>query len=126
MWEEVDRIENGMNYGWKIREGAHCRPPTSGCATAGLVDPITEYDHTVGNSITGGYVYRGAAIASLQGQYVFGDFGSGRVWRVPADSPIGTAPIDLISTGLNIVSFAEDTDGELYILDIGGQMFTSS
>ncbi len=121
-WEEVDRIENDGNYGWNIREGAHCRPPTTGCTTAGLTDPITEYDHNQGNSITGGFVYRGAALPELQGQYVFGDFGSGRIWAVPATSTQGTVPVEILDSNFSIVAFAEGGDGELYVLDIGGQM----
>jgi glucose/arabinose dehydrogenase len=118
-WEEVDRVEVGNNYGWNVREGAHCFEPPSGCSTANLVDPITEYDHGVGNSITGGYVYRGSALPDLVGYYVFGDFGSGRIWAVPADSPIGTAPEEIADTNFSIVSFAEDADGELYVIDFG-------
>lgn len=122
MWEEVDQIENGQNYGWNIREGAHCRPPTTGCATAGLTDPIAEYDDSIGNSITGGFVYRGSAIPELQGQYVFGDFITGRVFVIPDSSQQGTTPVEVMNTSISIVAFAEDLDGELYILDIGGQM----
>lgn len=121
-WEEVDRINNGENYGWNIREGAHCRPPTTGCATVGLTDPVTEYDRNGGQSITGGYVYRGSAIPALQGQYVFGDFVSGRIWSVAADAPITTAPVELASTNHSISAFAEDENGELYVVDYGGSI----
>jgi len=123
-WEEVDRIENGQNYGWNIREGAHCRPPTTGCATAGLTDPITEYGREVGNSITGGFVYRGASVPELQGFYVFGDFVSGRILAIPATSQQGTDPlvIQQAGTGANIVAFAEGADGELYVINIAGGM----
>lgn len=119
-WEEIDRIENGNNYGWKIREGAHCRPPTTGCSTAGLTDPITEYDRTQGQSVTGGYVYRGVAIPELQGMYVYGDFGSGRIWAIPATSQQGAVGQLLLEAGFTISSFAEDLDGELYVIDYGG------
>ena len=118
-WEEVDRVELGMNYGWDDREGAHCFEPATGCSLNN-VDPITEYDHSVGHSITGGYVYRGAANPNLQGYYVFGDYVSGRVWAVDATSPQGTAPTEIDSTSLNISSFAESVDGELYAVDHGG------
>ncbi|HSD69167.1 MAG TPA: PQQ-dependent sugar dehydrogenase, partial [Woeseiaceae bacterium] len=57
-WEEIDRVELGMNYGWREREGAHCFNPASGCST-NFEDPITEYSHALGGSVTGGYVYRG-------------------------------------------------------------------
>jgi glucose/arabinose dehydrogenase len=117
-WEEVDRVESSENYGWDDREGAHCFEPQTGCNTAN-VDPITEYSHALGSSITGGYVYRGSLIPDLAGFYLFGDFGSGRIWAVPADSEQGVAPDELIDTNLSIASFAEDNDGELYVVDIG-------
>ena len=119
-WEEVDRVALGQNYGWNTREGAHCFNPSSGCSTAGLTDPITEYDHGVGNSITGGYVYRGTAIPALVGQYLFGDFGSGRLWAVPANSPIGTAPTQIADTTHAISSFGQGVNGELYVVDFFG------
>lgn len=118
-WEEIDRVEISMNYGWDEREGAHCFEPPSGCDTNN-VDPITEYDHGLGSSVTGGYVYRGDDFPDLQGFYLFGDFGSGRVWSVPFDSPIGTQPDLLVDTALGISSFAESNDGELFVLDFGG------
>jgi glucose/arabinose dehydrogenase len=117
-WEEVDRVESSENYGWDEREGAHCFEPPIGCSTAN-VDPITEYSHAVGISITGGYVYRGSLIPDLVGFYLFGDFGSGRIWAVPADSEQGVSPDELIDTNLSIASFGEGNDGELYIVDIG-------
>jgi hypothetical protein len=117
-WEEVDRVESSENYGWDEREGAHCFEPPTGCSTAN-VDPITEYSHAVGISITGGYVYRGSLIPDLVGFYLFGDFGSGRIWAVPADSEQGVAPDELIDTNLSIASFGEGNDGELYIVEIG-------
>ena len=119
-WEEIDRVELSMNYGWNDREGAPCYPPAATTCDLMNVDPITEYDHSVGNSVTGGYVYRGTAIPALQGYYVFGDFGSGRIWGVLADSPQGVAPELLVDTTLNISSFAEDVGGELYVLDYFG------
>lgn len=118
-WEEIDRVEISMNYGWDEREGAHCFEPPSGCDTNN-VDPITEYDHSLGSSVTGGYVYRGDDFPDLQGFYLFGDFGSGRIWSVPFDSPVGTEPDLLVDTALGISSFAESNDGELFVLDFGG------
>ena len=118
-WEEVDRVDLGENYGWNTREGAHCYPPGSSCNSTGLTDPITEYANSGGSSISGGYVYRGSAIPALQGQYVFADFATGRIWAVPADSPIGTAPTEIAATGYLISAFGEGVDGELYVLDYG-------
>ncbi len=81
LFEEIDIIVKGGNYGWVLREGAHCfdpfdpfNPPES-CDTSGLIDPIAEYTHADGGvAIVGGFVYRGIASPSLDGLYVFGDF----------------------------------------------------
>jgi glucose/arabinose dehydrogenase len=119
-WEEIDVIVAGANYGWNDREGPDCFDPASGCAT-GFVDPITSYDHSNGDrSVTGGFVYRGSAIADLVGWYLFGDFGSGRLFGVRENSAAGVAPMTFSDTGLQIVSFGQDTDGELYLLNYGG------
>lgn len=115
-WEEIDVIVNGSNYGWNDREGAHCFDPPSGCAT-NFVEPVAEYGRSLGASVTGGYVYRGSAIADLAGRYVFGDFVSGRIFAVPEDSmPTVTAEV-LLDTSNSIVTFAEDVVGELYFAD---------
>lgn len=116
-WEEVDRIEVGGNYGWRIREGAHCNIPSTGCATAGLTDPVAEYDHGVGRSVTGGFVYRGSALPALVGSYVFADYVSGRVLRV---APGGATAEELLDTSLNVSAFGEDAGGELYVVDHDG------
>ncbi|TFG42184.1 MAG: glucose sorbosone dehydrogenase [Chromatiales bacterium] len=118
-WEEIDVITAGGNYGWNVREGAHCFNPTSGCAT-NFIEPISEYNHGLGSSITGGYVYRGSAIADLGGWYLFGDFGSGRLFGVPENSSPGTAPVIFDETSLQIVSFGQSTDRELYVVHFGG------
>lgn len=119
-WEEVDRVVAGGNYGWRCREGAHDFN-TIGCGT-GLIDPITEYNHSQGQSITGGYVYRGAAIPELRGSYVYGDFVQGRIWAIPATSQPGAVGEELLNTAFGISSFAEDSDGELYVIDYGGSV----
>jgi glucose/arabinose dehydrogenase len=118
-WEEIDVIEPGGNYGWNVREGAHCFSPASGCADS-FVEPISEYDHSLGRSVTGGFVYRGTALPDLVGWYVFGDFGSGRLFGIPEDSAAVTAPEVFEETGLQIVSFGQGADGELYVLHFGG------
>jgi glucose/arabinose dehydrogenase len=113
-WEEVDRITRGGNYGWDEREGAHCFEPASGCRSAGLIDPIVEYEHTGGRcSITGGHVYRGSSVPAMRGMYLYGDFCTGEIWNVPASG--GGATL-LHGGGINISSFGEDHAGELYVL----------
>ncbi len=125
MWEEVDRVVVGGNYGWDIREGAHCFEPPVGCATVGLIDPVAEYDHSLGNSITGGYVYRGTAIPGLVGSFVYGDFGSGRIWGLFDDGMGNLTPSELSGpSALGIASFGQDMNGEIYVVDLfSGQIF---
>jgi glucose/arabinose dehydrogenase len=115
-WEEIDIVTAGSNYGWNEREGAHCFQ--AGCAMDSI-DPITEYGRDLGASVTGGFVYRGAAIPDLVGWYVYGDFVSGRIFGIPADSPPGTETIELLDTTLSISTFAEDENGELYVIAYG-------
>src|SRR6185503_832408 len=81
-FEEVDIVTRGDNYGWNVREATHCFSPADGCASAGMVDPIFEYGRDAGNSITGGQVYLGQRIPGLRDKYVFGDYGSGRLWSL--------------------------------------------
>lgn len=118
-WEEVDLIVRGGNYGWNVREGAHCYL-RRGCDREGLIDPVAEYGHAEGCSITGGHVYRGSAIAALRGFYLYGDFCSGRVWALPVAARGGRRPELLARSSLAIASFAEDSAGEIYIVDFGG------
>lgn len=123
-WEEVNRVTLGGNYGWRCREGAHdFNPSTPGCSSGASIDPITEYDHTLGNSITGGYVYRGAQTTGLRGRYLFADFVSGRIWAwIPQSAAQPREPTQLLDTNLNISSFGQGNDGELYVVHYGGTL----
>lgn len=122
-WEEVDRVEAGGNYGWRIREGAHCYNAAS-CATSSdgvpLIEPVAEYGRSLGGSITGGYVYRGTAIPALVGRYVFGDFVSGAIFALLPDSGGALQVSQILSTGAAISSFGQGNDGELYYVDYSG------
>jgi len=120
-WEEVDVIIAGGDYGWDDREGAHCFEPPADCSTDSI-DPVTEYDRSLGASVTGGYVYRGSGVPGLVGWYVFGDFISGKLFAVPEDSVTGTEPEVLLETGLAIAAFGESLDGELFIVNYGGSI----
>ena len=123
-WEEIDIIVKGANYGWKIMEGSHCYYPSTGCDQSGLTLPIFEYDHSQGCSVTGGYVYRGDQIPSLQGYYIYGDYCSGNIWALAYDGNVVTENILLAESGLRITSFGEDLAGNLYILDRQGGIYT--
>jgi uncharacterized repeat protein (TIGR03806 family) len=117
IYEEIDVIKLGGNYGWRQREAAHCFNPGSGCQTAGMVDPIVEYSHANGRaSIVGGFVYRGSAIPALVGSYLFGDTYSGEIFTVRYDAMNQPMLAVLLDTPQLIYSFAEDAEGEVYIV----------
>lgn len=122
-WEEINIMQLGGNYGWRIREGAHCFNPSQNCATLGLIDPVAEIPHPEAGSITGGFVYRGQAIEDLQGIYVVGDFVTGGLWALYNNAEGIREPVVLLNAGFNISSFAEDTEGELYLLNFGGSIY---
>ncbi|RYE00913.1 MAG: cadherin domain-containing protein, partial [Sphingomonadales bacterium] len=137
--EEIDVVNTtqpGLNFGWRFLEGTE---PFSGTAPAGLTAPVSQYGHGTGarqgSSIIGGYVYRGP-VASLAGQYVFGDFVSGNIWSLPVASLVqgslfpsaqyerrnqDFAP-DAGTLG-SLVSFGVDAAGNLFLVDIGGSIF---
>lgn len=118
-YEEVNLVTRGGNYGWRCREGAHDfrTEQTPACATAAMIDPLTEYDHDEGQSITGGYVYRGSQSTPLAGRYIFGDFSSGRVWAWIPENTTTREPTLLLESNTSISSFAQGNDGELYLLN---------
>lgn len=131
-YEEVDyepARRGGRNYGWRNREGAHDNVTSQAPAFDPLVEPIFEYDHGVGQSITGGFVYRGRALgAAYQGRYFFADFVQGRVWSLkltiePSTGEASASDLQEHTTELggtgelgNLSSFGVDADGELYVV----------
>ena len=119
--EEVDfqpaGSPGGQNYGWRLMEGTLCFNPSSNCNDGTLTLPILEYDHSLGCSITGGYVYRGTRFPQIAGVYFFADFCSGKLWSLQQD-PSGAWRMDfLLDSGLSPSSFGEDAAGELYLVD---------
>jgi uncharacterized repeat protein (TIGR03806 family) len=114
-WEEVDRIVLGGNYGWNIKEGFHCYK-FDPCDVGGLIDPVAEYPHSEGCSVTGGYVYRGNSIPLLAGIYLYGDYCNGNIWGIFYDDQGDAYSRLLVASGLSISSFAERNNGELYVL----------
>ncbi|MCP4246898.1 MAG: hypothetical protein GY778_07600 [bacterium] len=129
-WEEIDwqpgSSRGGQNYGWRCREGKHNFNTTGDCTQLPFTEPIYEYSHASGCSITGGYPYRGCAIADLQGTYFFADYCSNSIWSFEYD-PFGLPPTadnrtsELAPGGglsiSSIVSFGEDAYGEMYIVE---------
>jgi glucose/arabinose dehydrogenase len=119
-FEEIDIIQKGGNYGWNIMEGLHCFNPPTGCNMSGLILPIAEYSHAEGDAVIGGFVYHGAEIPALQGMYVFGDLGTGKIWTLQETSPNVFTRTLATTTGKTISSLGQDQSGELYVVDYGG------
>lgn len=133
-WEEIDYLADGgpagTNFGWNRMEGRH---RFRGDNPDGAVLPIFEYSHDEGCSITGGHVYRGTAVPSLSGVYVYGDACSGTIWGLAqrGGEVIGQAELQLAGIdaalrgggGYSIASFGEDANGELYLLVLGSGVF---
>jgi glucose/arabinose dehydrogenase len=121
-YEEIDIIEKGKNYGWNIMEGFHCYSASS-CDTTGLTMPIWEYSHSVGQSITGGFVYRGSKVSELIGKYIYADYVSRRIWALEYSGDGEPTNTLLIDTDLNITSFGVDRNKELYICAFDGRIY---
>jgi len=128
-WEEVDFAaagQGGLNFGWPYREGNACWIPSTGCPSAGLTPPIHQYSHAEGCSVIGGYVYRGAAIPSRRGTYLFGDF-CRNTFRSLTRTSSGTASSPTTWSPAippdNVAGFGEDAEGEVYVAMASGRVY---
>jgi Glucose / Sorbosone dehydrogenase/Secretion system C-terminal sorting domain len=118
-WEEIDLLQSGKNYGWRIMEGFACYNPPDDCDTTGLTLPIWSYGRTEGHSITGGYVYRGSAIPQLIGKYIYADYVLGRIWSLTYDGINPTLSTLLYDSPDYISTFGIDRNDEIYICTYG-------
>lgn len=116
-----------LNFGWSQREGTLAYPTSCTASAVPRTEPILDYPRNVGTSITGGYVYRGAAYPWLSGVYFFGDYGSGKMFA--AWQPAGVSAFtyaEVKNAGFNISSFGEDSNGEVYVLNYAGSVLKLS
>jgi glucose/arabinose dehydrogenase len=142
LYEEVSIVTAGGNYGWNIKEGAHCfdpnnpEQPPEECASTGadgepLIDPIIEYGHDIGKVVVGGYVYRGSALPDLEGYYIFGDYTASEefapdgtlFWAEESDEgamwewgELHVAGMDNERLGAYVLGIGQDENGELYVM----------
>jgi glucose/arabinose dehydrogenase len=120
-WEEIDVAragQGGFDFGWNITEGTQCYEPAEGCSTDGLTQPVTEYSHEQGCSVTGGTVYRGSGSPALVGFYVFSDYCSGRFWAIAATAEPTVEPVIVADSRRSISAIVEDAAGELVAADL--------
>ncbi len=120
-FEEVDMVtptQKGSNMGWRCKEGTHpFNMTTANCQAQTFLDPIFDYDHSLGDdTVIGGHVYHGTNISALSGNFVFGDFISGRIWSLAQNSQGQWVRTFLANSGANnVAAFGQDAAGELYV-----------
>ena len=124
-YEEINAVsatQAGVNYGWRTMEGAHCYNTTN-CTTTGLQQPVHEYTHADGCSITGGYVYRGSRIPGLVGHYLYSDYCTGflKSFKLVNRAATDHRTWNIGDIG-SVLSFGQDASGELYILTSNGRV----
>jgi quinoprotein glucose dehydrogenase len=130
IWEEINLIVPGGNYGWNLREGFHVFVPKNGRAhpdaarKQGMIDPIWEYHHDIGKSITGGHVYRGARVPELVGHYLYADYVTGRLWALRYDEAKRKVVANRTIAGniKPVFSYGEDEAGEVYFMVDAGSL----
>jgi mono/diheme cytochrome c family protein len=119
-YDEINKIQIAGNYGWSDKEASHCYGRTP-CGDSFYIDPVAELPHPNNggewHSVIGGFVYHGNSISSLKNTYVFGDFVNGNLYGLFKD-PVSNqeTPLAIDATGKSLTAFAEDADGELYVL----------
>ena len=117
LWEMIHLVRRGGNYGWSIVEGPQSVRPEGRRGPGPIVPPVAAHPHSEAASITGGHVYRGKTLPGLVGVYVYGDFQSGKIWGLRHDGQKVTWRGELANSPLQLVSFGEDNEGEVYALD---------
>lgn len=122
LFEEIDVIEKGGNYGWNTMEATHCFEPKNGCDQSGLKLPIHEYPREEGISVTGGFVYHGPTLKSLEGQYIYADYATMRIWAIEHSDLKKPVNKLLVQADFNISSFGVDQNNELYLCGFDGKI----
>lgn len=117
LWEEINIITKGGNYGWSAREGSFAFGNNEASTGVTGIAPVWEYDHRIGKSITGGHVYRGSMLPELAGHYLYGDYVSGKLWALHYDEEAGKVirNVSIPWNGLNVLAFGEDEQGEAFV-----------
>ncbi len=125
IWEEINIVRKGDNLGWNLREGMHRFKSEGSAPRAEFVEPIWEYHHDIGKSVTGGHVYRGKRVPELGGLYVYADYVTGKLWALKYDDAAKrvTANHSIAGNTAPVMSFGEDETGDVYFMTVNGRIF---
>ena len=117
LWEEINIIRKGGNYGWSAREGSFTFANHESSTGVTGIAPVWEYDHRIGKSITGGHVYRGSKLPELAGHYLYGDYVAGKLWALHYDEQAGKVirNVAIPWNGLPVLAFGDDEQGEAFV-----------
>jgi putative heme-binding domain-containing protein len=123
LWEMIYRIERGGNYGWSIVEGPQSIHPDWKRGPTPILPPVKAHPHSEAASITGGVVYYGKELPELAGAYLYGDWVTGKIWGLRSQAGKLVSLTELANSTLQVVCFAEDKAGELFVVDYGGGIY---
>ncbi len=125
LWEMIFRVERGGNYGWSVMEGPQPVRTENKPGPTPIIPATVAHSHIESRSITGGFVYRGKSLPELKGSYIYGDYVTGKIWSLPFDPKTKAVgqPRELVDSPLQIITFGEDADGELLIVDYHGGIY---
>lgn len=123
LWEMIYIIQKGGNYGWSVMEGSHPFRPERKKGPTPIIKPIVEHNHDHFRSITGGYIYHGSRLVELEGEYIYGDYDTGRIWAFRHQGGKVLHHRELVDTQFRVIAFGQDSSGEVYVLDfVGGRI----
>ncbi|MFO0845216.1 MAG: PQQ-dependent sugar dehydrogenase [Gemmataceae bacterium] len=125
LWEMIRLVTKGSNHGWSVTEGSAPFHPNRKAGPGPIVPPLIEHPHSESRSITGGVVYQGKRLPELRGVYVYGDYSTGKVWGLRHKGGKAVWKKDLANEVADQVGIGTDRDGELYLVDHGGQVHCS-
>jgi glucose/arabinose dehydrogenase len=115
-YEEVDIIKKGMNYGWRVAEGNHCRDTQTPCTLSDYTAPVYDYSRAIGSCVTGGVVYRGIPTSPYYGSFIFGDYGGREIWALKANGQV--TALTPLPSGIGTSSFGTDNKGQVYVMGV--------
>ncbi|QDV14364.1 Soluble aldose sugar dehydrogenase YliI precursor [Rosistilla oblonga] len=117
LWEMLNRVERGGNYGWSVLEGSHPSNPERKRGPTPILPPTIEHSHTESSSITDGLTYHGSRLPELRGTHIYGDYDTGKIWGFRFEAGQVVEHRELADTTHRIVSFGEDNNNAMYLLD---------